>query len=247
MERSTTSEDGDQDKDGDQDEPAQAAEGECRFGSDEWVIQERARRRMEDSMPAKRPRTLAEQGMLDWEMGREEAVEDEPQESHSQEDVMEGFSTDSEDSEEPVEPVCKRSVASVDLMPCRCPVCCEAADAAAAAVTAAAAVEVRRVQDIVHAPVETPVQQKIMCTKCGHDTEDMLCCQNKRTYAQVVASGRTGERQRQEQSKRRKEQHRLEEEALLRPRIIPSLDQAQSSAQSAMARIRERMLARTGK
>ena len=95
-----------------------------------------------------------------------------------------------------------------------------------------------------HGVAQPQVQDDVLCTKCGHDVKDELCCQARRTYAQVVTSGRAGERQKQELARRIRDQRRLEDEALLRRRVIPSVAQAQSAAQLSMARMRERMLAK---
>ena len=220
---------------------------ECRFGSDEWVIRERARR-LRTSTPTdppvvKRLRTATEQhdedAFHDWEMGEEaDRKEPDPHENPTTVDCQEMTDTEEEDAE-PVQPVCKRGVGSVDPMPCICPVCVggptKTQDGA-------------MVQEVAH----PPFQQPPVCTKCGHDIDDRLCCMARQPQLQSATSHptskgtkRAGERQRQEQARRLKERRQLEEDALLRPRAIPNMAQAQNPAQAAMARVRERMLART--
>ena len=222
----------------------QKAEEECRFGSDEWVVRERAKT---PAVPI-HIRTAAEQQghdeFLDWEMGGDEG---EPQEHPGQDDILteeRQARDDGTDTEaEIVEPVCKRGVGSADPRPCACYVCSTAVESMAHGV-AEPQVQVTSSPSSSTSP---QIQEDVLCTKCGHDVKDELCCQAKRTYAQVVTSGRAGERQRQELARRLKNQRRLEEEAQVRRRVIPSSAQAQSPAQLAMAKVRERMLARTGK
>ena len=219
-------------------------EFECRFGSDEWVIRERAKT---PAVPV-HIRTAAEQqghdAFLDWEMGGEK---EEPQERPGHDDILteerqaQNDGTDTE--EEVVEPVCKRGVGSADPRPCACDVC----STAVGGIEHGVAEPRFQIDSRASSSTSPQAQDGILCTKCGHDVKDELCCQAKRTYAQVVTSGRAGERQRQELARRLKNQRRLEEEAQLRRRVIPSSAQAQSPAQLAMAKVRERMLARTGK
>ena len=208
----------------------QEPEVECRFGSDEWVVKERAKKLaldLAESIPAKRIRTAAEQqgddAFLDWEMGVEV-----PQEHPVHDDGLTGDRqldevTDTDGESCQSEPVCSTSVDE------------------------GVQFSHEVVQPQVHDGVRDEVQDSVLCTSCGHHITDMLCCQARRTYAQVVVSGRAGERQKQEIARRLKDQRRLEEEALLRHRVIPSVAQAQTAAQLSMARVRERMLARTGR
>ena len=77
-----------------------------------------------------------------------------------------------------------------------------------------------------------------MCPRCGHDVGSSTCCQlqaTKRTYAQVVGLGRTGERPRQEASRDAKDRRKLEDDALLRPRMIPTVEEATTPAARRMA------------
>ena len=74
-----------------------------------------------------------------------------------------------------------------------------------------------------------------VCRSCGHDEGTALCCMSAKR------NSRAGERQRQEAKRRRKEQAEQEEAASLRPRAIPSIDNAQTTAQLVMARMRARI------
>ena len=206
---------------------------ECRFGSDEWDVQERARRLRtsapDRSSPAMHIRTAAEQRNDDefhrWEMG-EEAGEADPQGHPDGTDSpteggqpKEGTDTDGEEAEQ-VEPVCKRGVGSADPMPCSCLVCLNGA--------------VSGDDEMAVQEVASPVQQDVVCSKCGHSIDDGLCCQARPT-------GRAGERQRQEQAKRRRLQQQLQEEASLRPRAIPAMQDAITPAQRILARLRDKV------
>ena len=113
--------------------------------------------------------------------------------------------------------VCNRSVCNKDPNPCRCRVCvygdCQEP------------VTVNR-ESVNDAPME---QLAEMCTRCGHETGSINCCQR---------SSRAGERHRQQESRNLKRKRLLEEEASLRPRMIPSVQDAQTPAQNTIARMR---------
>ena len=124
--------------------------------------------------------------------------------------------------------VCTRSVCSTATDPCQCSTCRLTAES------------IRHVQ-ITACPVVAQLATTI-CARCGHDGAGVLCCSAEQQPAKrcrmaedaARVCGRAGER-------RRQERNREVEAASLRPREILAVDQARTSAQLTLARMRERV------
>ena len=85
-----------------------------------------------------------------------------------------------------------------------------------------------------------------LCSSCGHDAGSEECCRQQHPSKRVrigATSVRAGERQRQEDSRLKKEQLRLLETASTRPRNILSVSEAVTPAQKTLAKLRERVTA----
>ena len=86
------------------------------------------------------------------------------------------------------------------------------------------------------------VINKGVCESCGHELGAQECCTNESVTKKTritMGSGRAGERQKQAEARRLKEQARLQEAASLRPREILTTSAAVTTAQKSLARLRE--------
>ena len=128
---------------------------------------------------------------------------------------------------------CSRSVCSTSMVPCGCKACTLVNPSPRKNEEQLSGPQQLGTLGVTSATAEEADQ--VVCQSCGHDENTARCCKGK------SQGSRAGERQRQAANRLRRDHAQREEAAVLRPRAILSIDEAQTPAQLAMARMRARI------